>query len=88
MKDPIELAVIYLFEFFGFTELSEKWKAETPSWAKYTSKINKILAFISLSVGTTDSFIHFLPEEITKFFFVLAGINVSLTIWANTQVKK
>lgn len=88
MKDPIELAVIYTFRFFGFETLAKKWETTSPKWAIYTAKINKILAFASIITATSDSLLHFFPEQYTKFIFALAALNVALTAWANSQEEK
>lgn len=85
--DPLERIIIALFRFFEFNDLANKWEAESPTWAKYTSKVSKILTVVSTVTASSDKIFEFLPENWQTILFTIAAINTSITFYANLTVK-
>lgn len=86
--DPIERIIIALFRFFELNDIANRWEKESPTWAKYTSKVSKVLTVVSTITAGSDKIFEFLPENWQTILFAIAGINTSITFYANLTVKQ
>lgn len=88
-KDPVEIFVIECFKILGFNNLADRWTRKSPPFAILTAKISKILALASFISVSSDSFIHYIPEDMTnikQIIMFLGGLNAAIVFIANSTV--